>query len=78
MNSAMMKVIKDNSDPEALSKIAGGSTRELWDVYGIKENSRYKNYVEFVTDVGFQTAEIGRWLDELEAAGLAPDEYFDR
>ena len=78
INLAMMKAIQENADPEALAVIAENTSRELWNHYGVGESSEYKNYFEFITDVGFQTAETEELLDELESAGLDPDEYLDR
>lgn len=77
INLAMMKALKHDADPEVLAKIAENTSRELWEHYGVEQNSEYKNYFEFITDALFQTAEIEEWLDELEAAGLDPDEYLD-
>lgn len=64
VNAAMAKGIQNDADTTMMAKICLNTARELWDHYDAGDDEL--TYVEFVTSVGFETAEIEEWLDEVE------------
>jgi hypothetical protein len=78
VNLAMVTAFEKGADPEALALIAENTSRELWEHYKVKEQSEYDSYLHFIIGAGFEIAEIEKWLDEIEAAGLDPGDFLNQ
>lgn len=63
VNAAMADAIQNDADLEQVAAVSINTARELYDHYGAGED--YGNFMEFVVDVGFQTAEIEDWLESI-------------
>lgn len=72
INKVMAKGITEDADPDQMARICLNTARELYDHYGAGEE--HSNYLAFVTDAGFESAEIEAWLDELEGREWSDDD----